>query len=335
MRRIHLKRLLWGCAAALGLTLCSARADVLISELLADNENGIRDEDGDRDDWLELFNSGAVAVSLDGWWLTDKAGNKTQWRIPAVAIPAKGTLFIWASGKNRSDPAAPLHASFSLSKSGEYLGLYRPDPTNGLPVLVDEYAPGFPALPPDVSYGRTSGAVAMTYVASGETGRYRVLTAAQGNAFYWGADYAAGHLGHGQPGGWNVSPSFNDASWTLAATGVGYDTAGVMTSWVGVSPSGNCQTALRYVNTSLCFRRTFQVPYPTNVIALTLRMKYEDGFVAFVNGTEVGRANCTNALAYNTAANAALNEAIVNSWTAYSVQLFSIASLSAAFAAVL
>lgn len=34
--------------------------DVRINEFLADNENGIRDEDGDRNDWIEIFNP--------GWW---------------------------------------------------------------------------------------------------------------------------------------------------------------------------------------------------------------------------------------------------------------------------
>ena len=307
------------CLAACALVCAGASGDVYIAELLADNENGIRDEDGDRQDWIELYNDGDAAVALDGWWLTDKASNKTLWRMPAVSIQARGRLLVWASGKNRADPLQPLHTSFSLSKGGEYLGLYRPDPGTGLPLLVDDYAPGFPALPPDVSYGRTSGAVALNRISAGETGRYRVLTAAQGNTFYWGTDYAAGHLGHGQPGGWNVSPDFDDALWTLAATGIGYDTAGVITAWVGATPSGNCQTALRNVNTSLCFRRTFLVSEPSRVIALTLRMKYEDGFVAFFNGTEVARANCTNAMAYNTKANVALNEAIVNSWTEYAI----------------
>ena len=307
------------CLAACALVCAGASGDVSIAELLADNENGIRDEDGDRQDWIELYNDGDAAVALDGWWLTDKASDKTQWRVPAVSLPARGRLLIWASGKNRADPLQPLHTSFSLSKGGEYLGLYRPDSGTGLPLLVNDYAPGFPALPPDVSYGRTSGAVALNMISAGETGRYRVLTAAQGDTFYWGTEYAAGHLGHGQPGGWNVNPSFDDASWTLAATGIGYDTTGVITAWVGATPSGNCQSVLRYVNTSLCFRRTFLVPEPSRVMALTLRMKYEDGFVAFFNGTEVARANCTNAMAYNTKANVALNEAIVNSWTEYAI----------------
>ena len=123
MRLTNIQRTMWCCAAACGLTAGAARGGIFISELLADNENGIRDEDGDRQDWLELFNSGDASVSLDGWWLTDKADNKTQWRFPNVSIPAKGALLVWASGKNRAKPSAPLHTGFSLSKNGEYLGL--------------------------------------------------------------------------------------------------------------------------------------------------------------------------------------------------------------------
>lgn len=312
-------RVFSGVLAAVCLTAVAAQGGVYISELLADNEEGIEDEDGTRQDWLELYNSGDEAVSLDGWWLTDKTNNVTQWRVPNVSIQAKGTLFVWASGKNRTNPAAPLHANFSLSKDGEYLGLYRPDPMDGLPVLVDTFAPTFPALPPDVSYGRMFSQTTTAFVASGETGRYRVLTAAEGQNAYTNTNYAAGQLGHGQPGGWNVSPAFDDSAWTLAATGVGYDTTGAFLAWVGTSPSGNCQAALQNKNTSLCFRRTFVVPDLSSLRAFTLRMKYEDGFVAFVNGTEVGRANFSYTLAYDSKANAALSETIVNSWAEYAV----------------
>jgi len=312
-------KLLRTCFVAVSCLLSGARArgDVCISELLADNENGIEDEDGSRQDWLELYNSGDAAVNLDGWWLTDKTNNATQWQIPNVSVPSKGTLLLWASGKNRSNPAAPLHTNFSLSKDGEYLGLYRPNPTNGLPVLVDAFSPKFPALPPDVSYGRMFSQTSTTFVASGEVGRYRIP---EGQGVYTNTNYAAGDMGHGKPGGWNVSPFFNDATWTNGATGIGYCRAGEFDLLIGTSPSGNCQAKFQNINTSLCFRRTFYVPDPTNTMSLKLRMKYEDGFVAFINGTEVARANCTNTLlAYNTASAVALDESIVSYWTEYSV----------------
>ena len=309
--RVACAAVVWGGLAG------AASGGVYISELLADNENGIADENSARQDWLELYNSGDAAVNLDGWWLTDKSGNKTEWRIPNVSIPSKGTLFFWASGKDRSNPAAPLHTNFSLSKDGEYLGLYRPDPTNGLPVLVDEYSPKFPALPPDVSSGRMFAQTSTTFVASGAVGKWRVLTAAEGQNFYTNSNYAAGHLGHGLTNGWNVSPAFNDATWANGATGIGYDLEGGFLPWIGTSPSGNCQSTFYNINSSLCFRRLFYVPDLSNTVSMKLRMKYEDGFVAFINGTEVARANCTNIMAYNTKANAALDESIVNYWTEY------------------
>lgn len=303
------------------LSLSAELSEIVISEILADNENGIRDEDGDREDWFELHNSGTNAVNLRGWWVTDKALAPDKWELPEVVLPAGGYLLIWASGKDRDNPLLPLHTDFSLAKGGEYLGLYYPDPVTGTPVLADAYAPGFPPLPPDISYGMTYAGVGTNYIRMGDTGRYRVLTASEGEAYYSGTDYGAGHLGHGQSGGWNVSPGFDDSAWIAAATGIGYDTAGGFTPWIGITPSGNCLNALRNVNTSLCFRKLFVVEDVQRVVAMVLKMKYEDGFVAFINGTEIARANCSGALTYNKVAVAALDESIVNSWTEFSVPL--------------
>ncbi len=133
---------------------------MIISEFLADNVTGISDEDGSRGDWIELTNTTAAAVPMAGWWLSDSAGNITKWTFPAVSIPASGRLFVWASGKDRRAPTEPLHTNFSLSRSGEYLGLHRPDPVTGLPVCADEYAPVYPLQVADVSCGRLPGQTA-------------------------------------------------------------------------------------------------------------------------------------------------------------------------------
>jgi hypothetical protein len=289
------------------LAVSGARGDVYISELMADNENGIRDEDGDRQDWVELCNDGDADVSLDGWWLTDKSSNPTQWRFPAVSIPAKGTLLVWASNKNRTDPLQPLHTSFNLSKGGEYLGLYRPDAATGLPVGVDAFAPQFPALPPDVSYGRANVVRVSTPAAYGTVARYRVLTSDEGAAAYSGTDYASGQVGHGQSGGWNVSAAFDDAAWPAAQTPVGWDNGNKYT--FGTTPAGNIKSALYNVNTSLLLRKTFAVADPAAVAGLTLRVRYEDGFVAFINGTEVLRANYSaDSLAWNAKSDTAFDK---------------------------
>jgi hypothetical protein len=298
------------------LTHGELQGDVLISEFLADNEEGIRDENGEREDWIELTNTGTAAVNLDGWWLSDDSLDKRKWRIPAVGIPANGTLLVWASGKDRTDPAAPLHTNFSLSKSGGFLGLYHPHPATGAPVRADTLGASYPVQVPDISYGIAFSQSTATLVASGQSGRYKVLpNNATGAAQYAGANYAGGDLGTGLAGGWNVSPGFNDSTWTAGPTGVGYDSNGGLGALIGA----DCRSALQNVNPSLCFRRTFSVPDPAVHATYKLRMKYEDGFVAWLNGVEVGRANAPATPAHNSTAAANLDEAIVGFWTEFTI----------------
>ena len=297
------------------IALSSLRADVVISEFLAENINGIEDENGNREDWIELFNTGTDTVNLDGWWLTDNSSDPTQWSIPDVNIPAKGHLLIWASGNDRASPVGPLHTNFSLRRGGEFLGLYKPPAVpGGNPELVFSFGASFPAQAPDVSYGISISQTTVPLVAATQSGRYRVLTNdAAGSTHYSGSNYAAGNIGTGLSGGWNVSPAFNDSSWPACTTGLGYDTSGDLTPWI----STDCQAALLNVNTSLLFRRTFNVPNPDAYASYQLRMKYEDGFVAYLNGTEIGRANFSGTPAYNSKSSVSLDETIVNSWTEF------------------
>ena len=54
-------------------------SSVVISEFMADNANGIKDDDAERSDWIELCNLGPDEVGLEGWFLTDTTTNLTQW----------------------------------------------------------------------------------------------------------------------------------------------------------------------------------------------------------------------------------------------------------------
>jgi hypothetical protein len=126
------------------------RADLIISEFMAANTKVLADEDGAFSDWIELHNTGEAEVNVAGWYLTDSASNRTKWQFPAVTIPAGGYLLVFASSKDRSDPAGPLHTNFALSASGEYLGLIQADGTT----IVSEFRPTFPAQTDNISYGR-------------------------------------------------------------------------------------------------------------------------------------------------------------------------------------
>jgi hypothetical protein len=122
--------------------------DVVISEFLANNDNGIKDDQGKRSDWIELFNMGTLPVNLDGWFLSTDLANHAQWRIPAVTLGAKSYLLIWASGTEQTNSGAPLHTNFKLAKEGGYLGLFDAK-TN-----VASLFPSYPAQQSDISYGR-------------------------------------------------------------------------------------------------------------------------------------------------------------------------------------
>ena len=141
---------------------------VLISEFLASNDGGLADEDGDFEDWIELYNQGETAVNLGGWYLSDNSEDLARWRFPSVELPPGGYLVIFASGKDRRDPAANLHTSFKLSSSGEYLALIRPDAST----VEHEYSPLFPRQREDISYGLPMGTASL--IDSGDRVRYLV-----------------------------------------------------------------------------------------------------------------------------------------------------------------
>lgn len=128
----------------------AAAFQVRINELMADNEEGIRDEDGSTEDWIELYNAADTAVSLEGWYLTDNAAQLTGWKFPAgTEIGANSYLLIWASGKNRTN-LANLHTDFQLAKGGEFLALVQPDGVT----IVSSFSPAYPPQTSDVSFGR-------------------------------------------------------------------------------------------------------------------------------------------------------------------------------------
>ena len=100
--------------------------DVVINEFKAENDStdNIVDQDGEYDDWIELYNNTSDIIDLTGYYLTDDFGNITQWTIPDTTIEANGYLIIWA---DKDDTQSGLHADFKLSKSGEQIMLSAPN----------------------------------------------------------------------------------------------------------------------------------------------------------------------------------------------------------------
>ena len=147
-------------------------ASFVISELVADNHNELLDRYGNSSDWVEIHNQGNTAGSLNGYYLTDNATNKTKWQFPNVTVAADGYLVVFASSQDDRDPAQELHTNFALSKDGEYLGLIAPDGNT----VVSEYAPTFPPQLENVSYGIGNVLEPTTLIAPGANASWLVPT---------------------------------------------------------------------------------------------------------------------------------------------------------------
>lgn len=189
----------WFCLCLLAAT--PGQGAVRITEFLAENDGGLRDEDGDSPDWIELQNDGVAAVNLEGWFLTDDAADLQKWRLPTVNVPGGGFLVVFASGKDRTNGV--LHTNFQLDNAGEYLALVEPD---GLTV-AHAFAPTYPQQRANISYGPEPGGSGLTLV--GRQAAAKVLVPTDGSP---------GNL-------WRAS-AFDDSAWLSATTGVGFASSG-------------------------------------------------------------------------------------------------------------
>jgi hypothetical protein len=102
-----------------------SKSDILINELLTVNKTIAADQNGEYDDWIELYNLSSSAVDVSGYFLTDDKDLRSKWKCPSgTFIPGKGFLIIWA---DEDTAQAGLHANFKLSSQGEEILLTSPD----------------------------------------------------------------------------------------------------------------------------------------------------------------------------------------------------------------
>lgn len=261
------------------------------------------DEEKSYEDWLELHNPGTTAVNLGGWSLTDSPANLRKWTIPPVELGAGQYLVIWCSEKNRIDATAPLHTNFKLSGGGDYLALVQRDGTT----VAHAYAPTYPPQSTDVSYGLNGAIAEDKLVGPGSVVRFLAPGDSTDEATWFHGGYAPG-------AGWgSVTLQTKDtaAPGTLPrvqTVGLGYATTTSSSLNRHLAEGGNVRTLLHDAGrTSLWMRTTFNVANPAAHTNLRLRMKFDDGFVAYLNGVPVAAANAPEStpLAWNQLATAA------------------------------
>jgi len=104
------------------------------------------DEQGEADDWVELFNPTVGPLPLDGLALTDDPGDPDKHVIAGTdsLVPSGGFVVLWCDD---ATPPGPFHAPFKLSADGETVQL-----RDAAGHLLDELT--FGPQQQDVSLGR-------------------------------------------------------------------------------------------------------------------------------------------------------------------------------------
>ncbi len=246
--------------------VCSA--DVVISEFVAVNGSTLQDGDGNVSDWIEIHNTSASEADLTGWFLTDDPGDLQKWPFPPMSIEGNAYLIVFASGQEVDDyvdPLGYLHTDFRLSRNDaeplDSLLLVMPDG-----VTVAHGYRNYPEQAEDVSYGLPQEMEFVTLVSEG-------------------AD-AVALIPDGPVENW-TDREFDDSGWTLrGATGVGYEADTGYESLINLDVG-----AMQGVNGSVYIRIEFEVADPSVLDLMTLRMKYDDGFIAYLNGGWIADAN--------------------------------------------
>jgi hypothetical protein len=257
-----------------------------ITEFVASNDTGIRDADGDNSDWIEIYNAGNELVDLSGMYLTDEEDDLEKWEFPdGVTLAAGGFLLVFASNKEGGLIGGEVHADFALAAGGEFLALVDVDGTT----IIDQYAPAFPEQLEDISYGRAMqvNANPITLLATGAAAKALVPSSGDLGLTWTEAD-------------------FDDAAWPISGpTGLGFDNSA---SPVNYLP--HIQTPLPSGTATAYIRIKFNLTSLDSIGQLTLRMRYDDGFAAYINGEPVADSNAPENLQWDSSTGAARADAV-------------------------
>jgi len=130
----------------------SLLGQVVITEFMASNKSSLRDENGERSDWIEIQNQGNESINLEGWTLSNNLADRAKWVFPVRQLSSGERLIVFASGREVAEQNAAsneLHTNFTLKQSGGYLGLFSPNASTA----SSEFTPTYPPQYTDISYG--------------------------------------------------------------------------------------------------------------------------------------------------------------------------------------
>ncbi|MBN2270758.1 MAG: lamin tail domain-containing protein, partial [Sedimentisphaerales bacterium] len=263
------------------------------------------------DDFIELYNPQPLPVELSGLYLTDNPiTQKGKHRIvPLSFIEPKGsTSDMGYAVFQANDGNDPWELGFKLSGDGEMIALFDEDLN-----MIDQglYGP----QTTDVSQGRApDGSSSFGYLelptpgVANTFGTYieTVSTIVPENANKTArVPISVNDVGST----WNSDPGFDDSGWQQgigSPGGVGFETnPGDTINYVSLITL-NVISQMDNHNETCYIRIPFTVAAADlpNYTALTLKIRYDDGFVAYINGTELqtARRNFAGTPAWNSGA---------------------------------
>jgi hypothetical protein len=257
---------------------------------------------------VEVVCRGDEAVSLQDYRLEVRGETAATWPLPAVTIqpgqvyaiaivsfdatPGEGDLLVlWQGSTSVSDAVTVADRARGRYPDGADDWYFVESPTFGSPnevklctdVVLNEIEYHPLILPASTGTQNT-----MTLVP--EVTPAKVLVP------------LAGPVDPAWTGG--VEP-FDDSAWTAAATGIGFETTSGYETYIG----GDTRQQMYQKQASVFIRIPFDVADPARVESLTLSMRFDDGFVAYLNGREIARANAPQAVAWDSVASASHDDA--------------------------
>jgi hypothetical protein len=123
-----------------------------VNEALAANTSTLPDEQGEYDDWFELYNASDEPLNAGGLCFTDDEDEPCRWQLPLhfpeqTTIPPHGFLLLWADGQPEQ---GLFHADFRLSASGEMVAVFQREGAG----YGERERLVYAQQSPDVSWGR-------------------------------------------------------------------------------------------------------------------------------------------------------------------------------------
>jgi lamin tail-like protein/type IX secretion system substrate protein len=122
-------------------------AGLYINEIMASNSNTVADNNGDFDDWVEIYNASANDIWLGNYYLSDNLSVPSKHKLPDMNLSSGAFYIVWADGEVAQ---GTNHADFKLSKDGEEIVLSKY--VDGVYNIVDHFVFGLQST--DISFGK-------------------------------------------------------------------------------------------------------------------------------------------------------------------------------------